>query len=59
MKELENEIINQRHQRDNREMRQLKLRRKLTRLNKTKDRTIQLLEENNKTKIYSTSKTNN
>ena len=51
MKELENEIINQRHQRDNREMSQLKLRRKLTRLNKTKDRLVELLEENNKTKF--------
>lgn len=44
-------MINQRHQRDNHEMRQFKLRRELIRLNKNKDKTNEILKTNDKAKL--------
>ncbi|CAF0977338.1 unnamed protein product [Rotaria sordida] len=51
LKELKNQIINQRHIRDNHEMRQLKLQRTLIRLNNTKDRSLETLKTSDKSKF--------
>ncbi len=51
VKEWKNQLINQRHQRDNHEMRQFKLRRELIRLNKNKDKTNEILKTNDKAKL--------
>lgn len=51
VQKLKDEIINQRRKRDNNEMRQSKLRRALIRLNKTKDKSIEILTTNDKAKF--------
>ncbi|CAF4772315.1 unnamed protein product, partial [Rotaria sp. Silwood2] len=51
IKEIKNEIFNQRHIRDNHEMRQLKLHRTITRLNETKDKSLETIKTNDTAKL--------
>ncbi|CAF1084257.1 unnamed protein product [Rotaria magnacalcarata] len=51
IEQLQDEIITQRRKRDSHEMRQLKLKRKKTRLNQTKDKAAEKLKQNDKTKF--------
>ncbi|CAF2955926.1 unnamed protein product [Rotaria sp. Silwood2] len=51
VKEIKNEIFNQRHIRDNHEMRQLKLHRTITRLNETKDKSLETIKTNDTAKL--------